>query len=934
MKLPPCSWMGKWAGPLILRAKRRLASTSLLARVLAMVTLGLVTLFAGFVMLSAQSIRDGTSRTLHERLLIAEVTARNLDEHLLQIARLAAVEAADLPTLGGERTEETRAAWRLLRLQFGPAVHRIAAISADGRLLWTSPYSESLLWLDLSDVPVVRAALRDGEIHIDDSELSLVPSPLVGSGLTPTLSILSPMRSQGKGLVLIVVDLNQPGVADILKQVQLGQTGYAEVVGRNGRVLATPHPHRLGIIDDHGGWFAARIEQGKGLVTTCHSCHGETTAAGADEEVLAFAPLAHAPLGVGIRQSSGEAFAFGEALLQRALLFGAVSFIVALGLSWLVVIRMVRPVKVLTNACLRMAEGDLSEPVQPMGGGEMSILASSFESMRSRLKASQEEVRRWGRELERMVSERTAELQEARDKLERSRDFLRTLFDSLEDQLAVIDADYRVVEANRALRRRYGEGRSPVGEPCHRVFHGAEGPCELQCGWCPAKAVWRTGQPSRVTQVHLDVSGRSTYLDIVASPIRNGHGQIVNVLEVARDVTESKRLEERAIRTSEELSTLVSLSSAIACSMDLRAMLGVALDHVLALMGAPAGGILLDAAEGEVDSTVVARGIGEQVIRKLAVQEPRPKDRTEFRRVRWNGRKILCMPIATGESVLGEMFIACSLEDFFGSSCIGQQLLVSIGSQLAVAVENARLYDALRRKEGAISAFLRKYIAAQEEERKRIARELHDDTAQSLAALAMAIETALQVPARSVAQLKSLLEPARPLAERVSTEIDRIIHDLRPSLLDDLGLLEALRWYADHRLKPLGIRVTFEGVRSEQRLTPELETALFRVAQEAMSNVARHARAKNVRLRAEFGADHAALEIEDDGCGFDVRSAFANGKDGGDDAPFGLLGMHERVNLLGGTLAVDSRPGQGTTVRVRVPLQMSQRLALVGGAEW
>lgn len=894
----------------------------LLPRTLALVTLGLLIVFAGFVMLSAQSIRDSARRSLEERLLIAGVTARDLGDRLLQIATVASLEAARLPTVGGDRTEETRAAWRALRLQFGPMVQRVVAIDTLSRVQWTSPFSQDLLGIDLSSVPAVSRAMQSSEIVIDESDSLNLPAALLGPAPNPTVSLFSPIRSDKGGLVLIILDLNQHGMVDVLNSVVLGQTGYTDIVARDGRVVASSDPHRPGMMSDLQGQFATLVAQQKSMTGTCPDCRQDPATGTLTEEVVAFAPLARAPLGVALRQSSSEAFAFEDALLQRTLLFGAVAFAIALVVSWIIVVRLVRPVKVLTSACLRIAEGDLSQPVQPMGGCEIGILASSFETMRARLKASQEEIRRWGHELEQKVSERTAQLEEARDSLERSRDFLATLFDSLEDQLAVIDREYRIVEANRALLQRCGEEGNLLGEPCHLAFRGAAQQCEPRSDVCPAKTVWETNHPSRATLYHVDASGHRTYLDVLASPIRDRHGRVVNVLEVARDVTESKRLEEQVLRNSEELSTLVSLSSTIARSMDLRAMLAVALDHVLGLTGAPSGGILLDAAEGETAPTVVTRNIDPKVIRKLSGEAgPTPEDSTELLRVRRNGYQMLCVPIATGDRELGKMFISCQPGACFDSTSSNRQLLVSIGSQLAVAVENIRLYEAIRQKEKAISSFLRKYIAAQEEERKRIARELHDDTAQSLTALALAIETALQAEVSTASEVKSLLEPARPLAQRIYGEISRIIHDLRPSLLDDLGLTEALGWYADHRLKPLGIQVTLEAPRSSRRLTPELETTLFRVAQEAMSNVAKHAKAENVTISVEIEPDHVALDVDDDGCGFDMQNTLAKGRNGKGCSSFGLLGMRERVNLLGGTLSVESQPGQGTSVRVRIPMQ-------------
>ncbi len=609
-----------------------------------------------------------------------------------------------------------------------------------------------------------------------------------------------------------------------------------------------------------------------------------------------------------------------DALVIRALLLGGALVVATCLVCWVVAVRMVWPVREMTDACLRIADGDMDVPVRPMGGGEIGALGGAFEAMRRRLKGSQEEIRRWGHELEAKVSQRTAELREARKGLERSRDYMITLFNTMQDRLAVIDRNYRVVEANRALLRQRGEEGSLVGHPCYRALRGTDEMCQLWYGGCPARTAWQTGQPARATEAHHDASGNTTYLDIEVSPIKDGRGEVVTVLEAVRDVSESKRLEEQVLRMSEELAALVSLSSGMARSMDLRGTLGLALDLVLDLLDSQAGGILVSGEDGTERPITVVRGLHPVEFARLAESAHRPEDRLDIGRARYNGSDLACVPIATSEKVLGEIFIACPAEACFGDTRL--QLLVSIGGQLAVAIENARLYEAVRRKEEASSTFLRQYITAQEEERKRIARELHDEPAQLLTGLALAIGTAQQLAERNDGELRRVLASASTLTERVSTEISRSIRDLRPTLLDDLGLLEALEFYADTRLRPSGMQVTFETVGTERRLPPELEMALFRVAQEAMSNIARHAQAENVSLTLEFEDDVVAVDVEDDGQGFDVEATLARGKDG---SPFGLMGMRERVDLLGGSLVVESRPGEGTSVRVRVPVNLSSR---------
>lgn len=199
---------------------------------------------------------------------------------------------------------------------------------------------------------------------------------------------------------------------------------------------------------------------------------------------------------------------------------------------------------------------------------------------------------------------------------------------------------------------------------------------------------------------------------------------------------------------------------------------------------------------------------------------------------------------------------------------------------------------------------LRKVIGAQEEERRRVARELHDATSQELAALVVGLES-------------SGSEDMKKVAMRALEGVQRLMLDLRPSLLDDLGLEAALRWYAENTLEPRGIAVVFETTGVPHRLPPEVETAVFRAAQEAITNVARHSGAENVLVDLACTEQSVAVEVEDDGAGFDPQE-FEAGPDG--TRGLGLLGMKERVELLNGTLRVRSGPESGTHIRLEVPL--------------
>jgi signal transduction histidine kinase len=278
---------------------------------------------------------------------------------------------------------------------------------------------------------------------------------------------------------------------------------------------------------------------------------------------------------------------------------------------------------------------------------------------------------------------------------------------------------------------------------------------------------------------------------------------------------------------------------------------------------------------------------------------------------------IVCLarvPFKAAEEFLGTMCLASRMPTRLAREEI--DLLVSISSQMAVAVQNSRLYRELQRKEKMRGELLENVIAAQEEERKRIARELHDQTSQALAALSMLVETAI-AQAAAGGDVAGSLAPMRSLTLSTLEEVHRLIFDLRPTLLDDLGLIAAIRWYAEERLGPLGMQVRVEVIGEERRLGPQVETALYRVVQEATNNAANHSGARNFAVTLVWRARLLSLSMVDDGQGFDMADlARSTDRKRG----LGIIGMQERVELLGGSLAVYSEPGSGTEIVLEVPL--------------
>jgi len=249
----------------------------------------------------------------------------------------------------------------------------------------------------------------------------------------------------------------------------------------------------------------------------------------------------------------------------------------------------------------------------------------------------------------------------------------------------------------------------------------------------------------------------------------------------------------------------------------------------------------------------------------------------------------------------------------------------SIGSQLNVVSEylSGDLSNVSRILESAKSRQLLglKIIMAQEEERKRVAREIHDGPAQTLANLVLKTEIAERfLEMGDKENLQSELADLKTQIRSGLEEIRKIIFLLRPMALDDLGLTPTLRKYVQDFEERTRIKTSFEATGKERRLPGAMEVAMFRLAQEALNNVQRHARATFVSLRVNFTDSEVQMTIQDNGVGFRMNDPGPRGRNKL-QSQFGLMGMRERVELLQGTLDIDSAPGQGTTINIRLPLR-------------
>lgn len=216
---------------------------------------------------------------------------------------------------------------------------------------------------------------------------------------------------------------------------------------------------------------------------------------------------------------------------------------------------------------------------------------------------------------------------------------------------------------------------------------------------------------------------------------------------------------------------------------------------------------------------------------------------------------------------------------------------------------------------------LRRLITAQEEERKRVARELHDELGQGLSSMAIQLALAERQLGIDPQAAKGHLKQVEQLLDESTSQMDDLISGLRPAMLDDLGLQAALRALAKRTLIPAGLAFELDLSCLQQELPGELETVLFRVIQEGMTNVIRHAQASRVDLKVACDNGWLICKLDDDGKGFDLNQLTGSNRDNG----MGLLGMRERIEQVGGDLEVKSAPDAGTSLRARLPLEGENR---------
>ena len=465
----------------------------------------------------------------------------------------------------------------------------------------------------------------------------------------------------------------------------------------------------------------------------------------------------------------------------------------------------------------------------------------------------------------------------------------------------VINKQHRVIYWNTALESLSGIKRDKVigTDQQWRPFYTEKRPsmADLIVDGAPLSEIagYYTGRHGKSSLIEgayeaedffPDMGEEGKWLHFTASPIRDNDGKTIGAIETLEDITERKRAEEARHESEKSFRALFEGAYDAIWSHDLEGNIQTANKAAATLSGYPVEELLRMNVKSFMDgeSLTLAREVGRRLMQDLYVELP-----YELRLMKKNGSEAICMVSTNLISGDGE--------------AMGFHNIARDVTQEKRMQENLRYY-------------LQEITRAQEEERKRIARELHDDTAQLLGSLSRQLD--------NFARSKSGLSPKEVLflkdlqaqLNRGVQGVNRFVQNLRPSLLDDLGLIPALRSLMKDLQEYDGIGSKLEVLGNERRFAPEFESSLFRIVQEALNNIRRHAQASEASVVIDFTKDKVRVTISDNGRGFELAGRV-------DDLPrsgkLGLVGMQERARLLGGTLEVKSTPGQGTTLIVEVP---------------
>jgi PAS domain S-box-containing protein len=401
---------------------------------------------------------------------------------------------------------------------------------------------------------------------------------------------------------------------------------------------------------------------------------------------------------------------------------------------------------------------------------------------------------------------------------------------------------------------------------------------------------------------------------------------------VVRDITDRKRAEEKSQQRSREIAALHRVLISITQTLDLNRVLREIVVQVGSTLELVYTRIALASEDGSIGTgsehfagiePLPQNVLPDAVIERI-IMTNRPMIVNNVNRVRNVNPLVKAagiksyagIPIRTVDATIGALFVHSIRRCAFANS---MELLTAFANQAAIAIQNARLYDAVKAERTRVEQLLEQVITAQEDERRRLSLDIHDTVTQSMYGMLARIGAANELLLRSAPEAaRTELTHAKEAMEQTLTDLRRVAVDLHPPTLDRLGLAQALRQHIDHLARSsedIAYSLKIEG--RLRRLQSRVEIGAYRVAQEALSNVRRHSGATKVIVKLQFLPGRVILEVSDNGKGFDLAEAMSQSTK---DGRMGLAGMRERAEILGGNFKVESSPGAGARVKLSIPI--------------